>query len=79
MYQDNGEVVRSVEVEAERFIIDSRDKIFLINNATREINCFNANGIRLGQIPIDNFTGGLKLALTKEDETVFNSDKLIYF
>ena len=76
--EDNGELIRSVAVKANNFIIDSRDHVVLVNNATKEVNLFNEDGNLVDKIPIDNFKDGLKLSLTKDDEFLFYNNTELY-
>jgi len=76
--EDNGELVNSVLVCANSFLIDSNDDVVLINSATKEINRFNENGILLDQIPIYNYTIGLKLALRKDGGLIFFTNTFLF-
>ena len=76
--EDNGELVKSVAVKANNFIINSSDNIVLINNATKELNYYTSDGILVDHIPIDNFTPGLRLSFTKDGEPLFYSGTSIY-
>jgi len=60
-----------VAVTANNFIIDSSDNVVLINNATKKLNYFTADGTLVDQIPFDKFTADLRLSMTKDCETVF--------
>ena len=71
--QDNGELVKSVTVTAKNFIIDFDDNIVLVNNATKEINRFTADGTLVDQMAIENYTAGLCLSLAKDGEPLFYS------
>ncbi len=77
--EDNGRLVESVAVTANNFIIDSSDNVVLINNATKELNYFTADGILLDQIPIDNYTDDLRLSMTIDGEPLLHSDTSLYF
>jgi hypothetical protein len=48
--EDNGKFVKSVAVTANNFIIDSIDNVFLIKNATKELNYFTADGTLEDQV-----------------------------
>ncbi len=63
---------------ANSFLIDSNDDVVLINSATKEINRFNENGILLDQIPIYNYTIGLKLALRKDGGLIFFTNTFLF-
>ena len=76
--EDNGKLVESVAVQAENFLIDSNDNVVLFNNATRELNFYTADGILVDQIPLDIYTTGLRVSMTKDGEPVFNSDTTLY-
>ena len=65
-------------IAADNFTIDSRGNIVLVNNATKEVNHFTEDGILVDQMPIDNYTDGFKVSLTKEDEPIFYSDSIIF-
>ncbi len=69
MREDNGQLVKSVAVTANNFIIDSNDNVVLINNATKELNYFTADGVLVDQTPLDNFTADLRLSITIDGET----------
>ena len=43
-----------------------------------EINHFTADGTLLDHMPINNYTAGIKLTLTKYDEPLFYSDKTLF-
>jgi len=77
--EDNGQLVKSVAVTASNFIIDSSDKVVLINNATKELNYFTLDGSLVDQIPLDNFSDGLRISMTINGELLFHSDALICF
>ena len=76
--EDTGELIKSVPVSADNFAIDSEDNVILINTATKEINRFTADGTHLDQIPIENYTPGLRLSLTKDGEPLFYSDTTLF-
>jgi len=76
--EDNGKLVESVAVQAENFFIDSNDNVVLFNNATKELNFYTADGILVDQIPLDIYTTGLRVSMTKDGEPVLNSDTTLY-
>jgi hypothetical protein len=77
--EDNGQLVKSVAVTANNFIIDPTGKFVLINNATKELNYFTADGALLDQTPLDNFTADLRLSITIDGQPLFYSDTSISF
>ena len=77
--EDDGQLVKSVAVTANNFIIDSTDKVVLINNATKELNYFTADGILVDQIPLDNYKADLRVTTKIDGEHLFYSDTSIYF
>ncbi len=66
-------------VTASNFIIDSSDKVVLINNATKELNYFTLDGSLVDQIPLDNYSDDLRSSMTIDGELLFHSDALICF
>jgi len=76
--EDNGQLVKSVAITASNFIIDSSDKVVLINNATKELNYFTTDGTLVDQTPLDNYTADLRLSMTIDSELLFHSDALLY-
>ncbi len=77
--EDNGQLVKSVAVNANNFIIDSSDNVVLINNTTKELNYFTADGTLVDQTPLDNYTADLRLSLTIDGQPLFYSDTSICF
>jgi len=75
--EDNGQLVNSVTINADSFIIDS-SQVVLVNNATKEINYFNADGYLVDQKPIDNYRPDLKFSLTKNAKYFFYSDTALF-
>ena len=76
--EDTGEPIKSVSVTADNFAIDSDDNVVLVNNATKEINFFTADGTLVDQMAIENYTAGLGLSLTKDREPLFYSDTTLF-
>ena len=71
--------MESLALKADNFVIDStRDEVVLVNKATKRIKYFTADVILVDQILIDNYTAGLRLSITKEDEPLFNSNRAIF-
>jgi len=81
----NGQLVKSVAVTANNFIIDSTDKFVLINNATKELNYFTADGTLVDQTPLDNLTADppeknlIYPEIRCQFETVSQSNNVITF
>jgi len=69
--EDTGELVRSVEVKADNFVIDSDDSVVLLNKETQRLNWFCENGTLIDQSNIKNYKYNLILSLTKDGEPVF--------
>jgi len=76
--EDDGQLVKSVAVTANNFIIDCSDNVVLINNASKELNDFTADGTLVDQIPLDNYTTDLRLSITIDGGFSFNSDTSLY-
>ena len=76
--EDSGELVKSLAVTANNFIIDSKDNIVLVNNVNQEINKFDEDGTLIKKVPKDNYAAGLRVALTKDDEPLFYSNSTTF-
>ncbi len=61
------------------FIIDSSDNVVLINEATKELNYFTADGTLEDHTPLDNYTAYLRLSTSIDGELLFHSDTSLYF
>ncbi len=76
--EDDGLLVESVAVTTNSFIIDSNDNVILINNATKELKYYTADGILVDQIPLANYTVDLRLSIKIDGELLFYSDTSLY-
>ncbi len=77
--EEDGQLVKSVSVTTNNFIIDSNDNVVLINHSTKELNYFTADGILVDQISLANYTADLRVSMTIDGEPFFYSDTSIYF
>ena len=82
MNEVDGELIKSIEVKSNNFVYDSKDRLVLLNQATKELNYFNYDGVLVDNVSVDyNQVDGLDLSLRKDGEAVFldNKDKKILF
>ena len=77
--EDNGELIKSVEVKADSFVFDSKENVVLLNKTSKELNYFNFDGVLTDCVMIYNNRDNLKLALTNDDEPVFYDTKNIIY
>ena len=72
MKEDNGELVKTIEVKATRFIFDSIGNIVLYDDDAKELNWFNNEGVLLNELSIENYRGDIIFqSLSKYDEPIF--------
>jgi len=64
--EDNGQLVNSVTISADSFSHIDSSHVVLVNNATKEINYFNADGYLVNHKPIDNYRADVRFSLTNE-------------
>ncbi len=77
--EDDGQLIKSVAVTANNFILDSTDNVVLINNATKELDYFSPDGTLEDQIPLANYKADLRVSMKIDGEPLFYSDTSIYF
>ena len=68
--ETDGKLIKSIEIESDKFLFDSQNNIVLINKKTKEINYFNDLGILQDMMAIDNYRDGLDLIISKDDELI---------
>jgi len=76
--EEDGQLVKSVSVTTNNFIIDSNDNVVLINHSTKELNYFTADGILVDKIFLDNYTADLRFLKMKDGEPLFYSETSLY-
>ena len=70
--ENNGELIKTIQLTADNFVFDSKDMIVLLNKAKKELTCYNDKGDIIESIPIENYRDGLTLkSLSKNDEPIF--------
>ena len=86
--EDHGELIKSIEIQAQNFVFDSTGRIVLFDKISQELNYFAEDGTLVERVLVDNCEDlvvsnceEVSLSLTQDDEPVLFDQKslTIYF
>ena len=66
-----GNLIRSVEIDANQFIFDSKENLIMFNKASSKLNYFDDNGLFLKEFECENFETEIFLFINQSDELMF--------
>lgn len=69
--ETTGNLIRSIEMDANRFIFDSKENIIIFNKASLKLNYLDSNGIFLKEFECENFETEIVLYINQSDELIF--------
>jgi len=80
MREDSGELIRSIEVAANNFIVNSRDgSVVLMNKSKKGLDYYTGDGVLFAFVHLEDFCDDLSLAIAQDNTPIFFNCNKIFF
>ena len=75
--EKTGDLIRSVKVVADKFILNSKNKIVLLNQAVQRLQVFHIDGALLAEFKVEENLLDVTFFLDKQDNVLFFNKKTL--
>jgi len=80
MREDSGELIGSIEVAANNFIVNSRDgSVVLLNKSKNGLDYYTGDGVLSAFVHLEDFCDDLSLAIAQDNTPMFFNCNKIFF